>query len=198
MFGLSAGFAPGPLLALVISQTLQHNVREGVLVAAAPILTDVPIILVAFFVLKEVSNFEFALGLVAAVGGCYLLYLSYETLRTGPVSLEIAVIQPSSLKKGALVNALNPHPYLFWASVGVPFVVKTLREDPITPWLFIISFYCFLVGSKVLIALTVSGSREFLRGKLYLYTMRGLGIVLGGFAIVLLWDALVHFGVVSG
>ncbi|MDY6953588.1 MAG: LysE family translocator, partial [Thermodesulfobacteriota bacterium] len=46
VLGLSAGFAPGPLLALVISQTLRHNAVEGLKVALAPLVTDLPIILI--------------------------------------------------------------------------------------------------------------------------------------------------------
>ena len=38
ILGLSAGFAPGPLLALVISETLQHDIKSGVKVALAPII----------------------------------------------------------------------------------------------------------------------------------------------------------------
>jgi len=45
--GLSAGLSPGPLLALVIVQTLTYSVREGVKVAAAPLVTDLPIVLAA-------------------------------------------------------------------------------------------------------------------------------------------------------
>jgi threonine/homoserine/homoserine lactone efflux protein len=197
MFGLSAGFAPGPLMTLVVTQTLQHNTREGVLVAAAPILTDAPIILISFFILNELSTLEPVLGFIASVGGLYVLYLSYETIITGPVRVETSPIQPKSLRKGVLVNALNPHPYLFWATVGVPFILKAHQNNPIAPWLFILSFYCFLTGSKVFTALIVGRFQTFLEGKIYLYLMRTLGAVLFGFAVFLLWEALVHFRLVS-
>ena len=36
VYGLSAGFSPGPLLALVISQTLRYGIREGVKAAWRP------------------------------------------------------------------------------------------------------------------------------------------------------------------
>lgn len=49
--GLSAGLAPGPLLTLVISETLQHGVKSGVKVALAPVITDLPITLLTFFTL---------------------------------------------------------------------------------------------------------------------------------------------------
>ncbi|MEI6633029.1 MAG: hypothetical protein WCP22_04325 [Chlamydiota bacterium] len=51
VLGLSAGLSPGPLLALVVSQTLAHGVREGVKVAFVPLVTDLPVILIALFVL---------------------------------------------------------------------------------------------------------------------------------------------------
>jgi threonine/homoserine/homoserine lactone efflux protein len=196
MFGLSAGFSPGPLLTLVITQTLRHSAREGVFVAAAPLLTDVPIILGSFFILNAISSLKPVLGGIASIGALYVLYLSYETMRTGPVSVKACVIQPRSLRKGALVNALNPHPYLFWATVGVPFILKAHQNDPMAPWLFISSFYCFLIGSKVFTALVVGRFRTFLEGKIYLYVMRILGVILLGFSMFLLWEALVYFNLV--
>ena len=73
MFGLSAGFAPGPLLTLVITQTLQHSTKEGIIVAAAPIITDVPIVLISFFILYNLSSLGPTLGIIAAAGGLYVL-----------------------------------------------------------------------------------------------------------------------------
>jgi threonine/homoserine/homoserine lactone efflux protein len=196
MFGLSAGFAPGPLLTLIITQTLRHNVREGIWVAVAPVMTDVPIILVSFYILNQLSTRGSLLGLISATGGFYVLCLAYETIRTGPVDIATSKIQPHSLRKGIMVNALNPHPYLFWATVGVPFFLKTRPNNPIAPWLFIFAFYFCLIGSKVMVALIVSRFQTFLGEKIYLYLMRGLGVLLASFAVFLWWDALVHFGLI--
>ena len=83
MFGLSAGFAPGPLMTLVITQTLKHNPVEGLRVAVAPILTDIPIILISYFILIKISALGPAIGLISVAGGVYVVYLSYETIRHG-------------------------------------------------------------------------------------------------------------------
>jgi threonine/homoserine/homoserine lactone efflux protein len=48
--GLSCGLAPGPLLALVVAQTLRHGPREGCKIALTPLVTDAPIIVVALVV----------------------------------------------------------------------------------------------------------------------------------------------------
>jgi len=42
--GFNAGISPGSLSTLIIAQTLRHNLREGMKVAIAPILTDAPIV----------------------------------------------------------------------------------------------------------------------------------------------------------
>ncbi|OGT32916.1 MAG: hypothetical protein A2W28_01290 [Gammaproteobacteria bacterium RBG_16_51_14] len=44
VLGISAGLAPGPLLALVVTETLKHGIRTGVRVALVPVCTDLPII----------------------------------------------------------------------------------------------------------------------------------------------------------
>ena len=44
--GFSRGLAPGPLLALLLAQTLRHSPREGCKVVLAPRFTDAPIIVV--------------------------------------------------------------------------------------------------------------------------------------------------------
>ncbi len=43
--GLSGGLTPGPLLTLVVSETLKYGTQAGIKVSLAPLLTDTPIIL---------------------------------------------------------------------------------------------------------------------------------------------------------
>jgi threonine/homoserine/homoserine lactone efflux protein len=50
LLGLSCGLAPGPLLALLLAQTLWHGPREGCKIALTPLVTDAPIIVVALVV----------------------------------------------------------------------------------------------------------------------------------------------------
>ncbi|MDD3619611.1 MAG: hypothetical protein PHX57_09500 [Desulfobulbaceae bacterium] len=50
---------------------------------------------------------------------------------------------------------------------------------------FLVSFYLFLVGSKILLAVFVGRSGSFLRGRPYIITMRFLGLVLAFFALIL-------------
>ncbi len=197
LFGLSAGLAPGPLLALVVTQTLKHNAKEGMKVAAAPLLTDLPVILVSVFVLTRFLNYRSILGGISLVGGLYVLYLAYESLKTKPLTLSVSETEPRSVRKGWLVNTLSPHPYLFWITVGAPFILKSGEEGLLPPVMFVLSFYLLLVGSKMLLALLIGRSRSFLTQSTYLWVMRSLGVMLALFGIFLLRDGLTFLGILS-
>jgi threonine/homoserine/homoserine lactone efflux protein len=194
ILGLSAGFAPGPLLTLVISETLQHDIKSGVKVALAPMITDVPIVMLTLFILVKLSGFHKVLGIISCMGGVFVLYLGWQSMVTKGVELDLQGTRSRSLAKGIIVNTLNPHPYLFWFGVGGPTVTKAMNLGMLAPLAFIGSFYVLLVGSKILIALLVGKSRSFLTGKGYIYTMRLLGVALCALAIILFRDGFKLLG----
>ena len=195
ILGLSAGFAPGPLLALVVSETLQHDMKAGVKVALAPILTDLPIIVFTLFILAKLSRFHHILGIISIIGACFLLYLGIKNIQTKGVQINISTSAPKSLQKGILVNALSPHPYLFWFSVGGPTTIKAMAVSLPAALFFIGSFYVLLVGSKIFLAVLVGKSRSFLQGNTYVLTMRLLGVVLIILAGILFWDGFQLFNI---
>lgn len=190
ILGLSAGFAPGPLLALVVSETLQHNIRAGIKVALAPILTDLPIILVSLLILAKLTNFHAVLGFISLGGGLFLLLLGYQSLKAQGVVLNIQEVSPKSLSKGILTNFLSPHPYLFWLSIGVPTMNSALNKHPWAGLAFIGGFYLCLIGSKIGLAVLVGKSKSFLNGSTYLVIMRSLGVLLVVLAGLLFYDGL--------
>jgi threonine/homoserine/homoserine lactone efflux protein len=194
ILGLSAGFAPGPILALVISETLNHDKRAGIKVALAPIITDLPIIVLTLFILSKLSGFHTVLGIISILGGCFILYLGFANLRTKGMSVRLDNVKPKSLQKGIIVNLLSPHPYLFWVSVGGPLTVKAMQHSIIAAAAFITSFYVLLVGSKIGLAILVGNYKSFLQGRIYINTMRTLGFVLVILAIFLFRDGLKLFG----
>jgi threonine/homoserine/homoserine lactone efflux protein len=194
VFGLSAGFSPGPLLTFLISQTLRYGTREGIKVAIAPLLTDLPIILLTVFLLTRLAHYQTLLGLLSLIGGLFVLYLAYQTFRTGKLETDVQEIKCGSLSRGVIVNFLNPHPYLFWLSVGAPTMVKAWAEDRFSAIAFVTSFYLCLIGSKVFLAILAGNSRRLVTGKAYTYLMRFLGILLLIFSIFLLRDGLILLG----
>lgn len=197
--GLSAGLSPGPLMTLVITTTLRDGLWQGLQVAAAPFVSDLPIILLSVFVLGLLP--PWTLAVVGLVGSAYVVYLGWETVRSArQASAQVFQHAPDgaaasgrqALLRGAAVNALNPHPYLFWATVGGPTLLAAFNQSLLQGALFLLGFYIALIGSKVAVAALVhSQARRFsvawyqrilvLLGLLLI----GLGLWLGGQAVQL-------------
>ncbi len=190
LLGLSAGLAPGPLLTLVITETLQKDVKAGIKVAVAPLITDLPIILISLFVLTKLANSDVALGLISIAGALFVAYIAYETIQSKNIEVSLDGTKSQSLIKGILANALSPHPYLFWITVGAPIMTKAMKIGELTAVIFLLGFYGLLIGSKVVLALVVGKSKDALTDGIYLYIMRFLGLALAILAILLLIDGL--------
>jgi threonine/homoserine/homoserine lactone efflux protein len=192
--GLSAGVSPGPLFALVVSQAVRHGAREGIKVATVPLLTDLPLILASTFLLTRLGDFRPALGAVSLAGALFLLHLAVESFRSPPPDAALAGDSPDSVRKGVLVNFLNPHPYLFWVTVGTPTMLRGWGESPGSGAAFLAGFFACLVGSKIVLALLAARSRRFLAGRGYRLLMRLLGVLLAFYAVVLLRDGAAMLG----
>jgi len=195
IFGLVAGISPGPLLALVITETIKHDAKTGVMVAMAPVITDVPIVLLSIYVLSRISGSNIVLGVISLAGCLFLSYLAYESITVKSIESSLERGGVDSLRKGAITNFLSPHPYLFWITVGASSAVKASRFGPASPVLFIAGFYLLLVGSKIVIALLVDKSKAIVSSRIYVYVVRVLGIALIVFAVLFLREGLDLLGV---
>lgn len=197
LLGFSAGFTPGPLLTLIVTETLRHNLKAGIKVALAPVLTDLPIVVLTLFILAKLSHFHTILGIISFLGGLFILRLGYENMCMESVNISLDDAKEQSLRKGMIVNLLNPHPYLFWFTVGAPTTIKAIGQSVFAAMAFVGSFYVLLVGSKIAVAILVGRSRSFLAGSPYLYIMRFLGAVLFILAFFLFYDGLKLLGILK-
>jgi len=184
------------MLALVLAQTLRHGSREGCKIALTPLVTDAPIILVTLALAAKLAELRSLLGIVSLAGGAFVLYLAWESF--GPVrrEAEAPAERPRSWFKGIVTNLLNPHPWLFWLTVGAAILAKTIAQGWQVAAAFLFGFYLLLVGSKVLVALLAGRSRELLAGRPYRLVMRVLAVLLGLFALLLFREGLKHLAVI--
>ena len=194
VFGLSAGFAPGPLLTLVISETLQHNIKKGIKVSIAPLITDLPIVLVTIFIISRLTEIDIILGVISILGAAFLCYLGYESLFFRGLDIDAEWKNPKSFKKGIIANFLNPHPYIFWLSIGAPTVIKAFQNNVMFSIQYLIGFYCCLIGAKIVVAVFIGKSKRLLKSKIYIYVNKFLGVLLLFFAVLFLKEGLNYFG----
>ena len=98
LLGAPSGFAPGPMLLLIISETLRHGKRAGAKVACIPLLTDAPIVLASGLLFTKITNMNILLGGISIIGSIFLFDFA-TNLGTGGAF---------SVGAGSLVAAVGP------------------------------------------------------------------------------------------
>lgn len=195
--GLAAGLSPGPLLVLVIVQTLRSGLRAGVTTALAPLASDAVVVLATLLVLSQLPGW--VLPAIGLVGGGYVIWIAWETWRAADQPIGADAQAPLTagvaLRRAVVVNLASPHPWLTWGTVLGP-IVLTLANDGLgLAAVFIAGFYLTLIGAKVVLALVVARGRRVVTGGAYLWVMRISALLLVILAIVLIWESATQLAV---
>ena len=190
LLGAPSGLAPGPMLLLIISETLRHGKRAGVKVACIPLLTDAPIVLASSLLFTQITNMNTLLGVISIIGSIFLLHIGIKSLLAANSEYLDYTPRPLLLREIMIANLTNPNPYLFWFTVGAPIMVRSFQHNLSTGFSFLVSFYLGLVGIKLILAIAAGKSRNFLQGFLYRSIMQLLSLMLICFAIYLMLDGI--------
>jgi len=190
ILGGSAAISPGPLNALVISESLKKGSRAGIKIALAPILTDAPIIIGSYWLINNFTSVEILLNVLSVLGGLFLIYLGIKDVTVKSGTMNEPVSEISSIKKGILTNLLSPNPYIFWLTIGAPLLISALNLSIFAALLFLLIFYLLLVGFKVLLALFTEKIKSFFASSSFHYLIKSLGFVLIGFGIYLIYSGV--------
>ena len=198
--GLSAAATPGSLQTLLISETLLGGFKRGARITLAPLITDAPIIVAVLLILNRVP--PEVLRFLSIAGGLFVLYLAWGLLkqwrrdmsrRDGPqIKTNVEGAQPIGWKglwRAAIVNWLNPNPYLFWTLVGGPTLIAALNQSVVFGVSFLVGMYGVFVGSMLIIVVVFHFARGFgprvVRGLLLISI-----VVLAIFGVLLLMRGL--------
>ena len=161
-YGLAAAAQPGPFQTYLISQTLLKGWRQALPAALAPLVSDGPTIAICLLVLSQVPPWLQRFLYIA--GGLFLLYLAYGAYKSWKnLDLNIPIVETAtqqSIFKAALINMLNPNPYIFWSLVTGPILVTGWRETPVYGIGFITGFYLTLILGFSTIIIVFGSARQ--------------------------------------
>lgn len=148
-YAFASAVQPGPFLAYLISQSLTHGWRRTLPAAFAPLLSDGPIIVLVLYILTRLP--PALLIYLRLAGGVFLLYLAYGAFRSwhasrADVSLPTGAAG-QTVVRAALVNLLNPGPWLGWSLVMGPLLLKSWGEAPASGVTMLVGFYSVMVLS---------------------------------------------------
>ena len=187
LLGSAAAAQPGPFQAYLLAQTLQNGWQRALWAALAPLLSDGPIILLTLLVLTQVPE-GFLAGLQAA-GGFFLVYLAYKAF----TAFHTAGSPPppparTNIFEAALMNALSPGPYIFWATIAGPILLRGWQLSAGHGITFLLGFYSALIGGfMAFVALFAVAGRLHPRVSRLLAIFSAVALL--GFALFQFWQA---------
>ena len=179
----AAAIQPGPLQAYLLSRVTAIGWRRTLPAALSPLLSDGPIAALALLVLGRLS--PGVQGVLRLAGGALLLYLAWgaykQWRRNDSRSLEQVEKVPKTLFEAALVNLLNPNPYLGWTLVLGPIVVAAWQEAPSSGVAVVVAFYATMVTTLAVLIVLFGSARllgaRFQRALMFIsvWILAGLG-----------------------
>ena len=145
-YALACVVQPGPFQAFILSQSLASGWRKTIPLAVAPLISDLPIIILVLFILTKIPHE--VLQILQSIGGLFLFYLAfiaYKTWRANDREDQQSLSREPSFFKAVLVNLLNPGPYIGWSLVMGPMLIKAWRINPVNGIALIIGFYSSMI-----------------------------------------------------
>jgi len=151
--GIIEGIKPGPLLTMVIRETLSGGIRAGARTAAAPIFTDGPLIIISLFAANWFASNSIVLAVISILGSFFLMKMGVECFSINPPTIQDNNYDyTTSFKRGILTNLLNPNVYIFWFLIGGPLMARAAIKEPLAPIGYAISFLVAHTVVNIMIA----------------------------------------------
>ena len=188
--GLFEGVRPGPLLTMVIRETLTGGWSAGARAAAAPIFTDGPLIVISVLLSGWVADQPSLLFLISVLGAAFLLWFGIDCFRIEPPDPDTGQKEvKGSFGRGVITNLLNPNVYVFWFLIGGPLMASAADEEPIAPVAYALSFLLTIIIVKMTIALIFDRTRGTLSPRAYRIALGICGLGMIGFASGFVYQA---------
>ena len=182
--GIVEGIKPGPLLTMVIRETLSGGLRAGLWTAAAPIFTDGPLVIFSLFAAAWIATNPSALLAITLAGAIFLAQMGYECFGLEPPNMDEDAPPPTgSFLRGIITNLLNPNVYVFWFLIGGPLMASAADEEILAPIAYAITFLVTIMLTKATIAYAIHRASGNISATVYRRLLAICGIVMIGFSL---------------
>lgn len=161
----------------------------------APLVSDAPIVVLMLSLVRQMPA-----GVLAGIrvaGGVFLLYLSCRIVMSFKRREDNETAVTGSGKNfvgrgvwhAAIMNLLNPNPYIFWGTVGAVVFSDGWSRGPNVGVAFLVGMYVMLIGGLALTVL-VFGTIGAFGPKVSRVLSLLSAAALAGFGAMQLWSAI--------
>ena len=189
--GVVEGLKPGPLLTMVVRETLSGGLRAGLWTAAAPIFSDGPLVVVSLFAAAWIATHPSLLLAITLAGAVFLAKMGLDCFSMEAPSLDsvVSASPTASFRRGVVTNLLNPNVYVFWFLIGGPLMASVVDREWLAPVAYALSFLITLMLTKASVAYVIHRASNGVSPVAYKRLLSACGMVMLGFAGVYLVSA---------
>ncbi len=142
--GFSGAMMPGPLLAVDIAETPAKGFRTGpILTGGHAIAEVVVVVLLSIGLAALVAENKTISNVIAVVGGAMLIFMGigmlYDLVKSRIKASEGAAKGKKSgrlVLDGIVTSLSNPYWFVWWATTGSAFLIKSLKHGAAGPTVF--------------------------------------------------------------
>ena len=189
--GFSVASMPGPILALITTETLRRGAWPGAQTALAPMCVDACVMLPLVMVLQSSIPSGAGALVIGLAGGAFLFWLGLQSFRAGPAPAAPGGRRASRrlppFLKSVLTQLMNPYAYIFWGTVGFAFVREGFETRGLQGAVsFPAGFWLGAGTMNFLVVYLVSRGRRFLpaRAEPWVHVFSGILLIAAGAFLV--------------
>lgn len=188
LLGLSGACMPGPLLTVTVAETTRRGPWAGPLLVAGHAVLEILVVLLVILGFGELLTNSYVFVTIAFVGALLLCWMSYGMLRSLPrLSLVLDESEAGQGRmhpclSGALVSVANPYFTLWWATIGLTYLLIAGQVG----WSGVVVFYVFHILADLawyaFISVSVYFGRNLFSDRSYRALVAACAVFLVGFA----------------
>ncbi|MEK7477513.1 MAG: LysE family transporter [Candidatus Coatesbacteria bacterium] len=200
--GLSGAMSPGPLLVVVIAETVKSGMAAPLLMMAGHAVLELGMTAGLFFGLQRLSDLPWFEPGLSCAGGVVMLLLAAGMLRALPnVSLDFPDAGKRTSGVGALgalrlaglgagVSVLNPYWTVWWLTIGAGFMATAGVASASRAAAFYTGHILSDVAWYVFVGILVIRARRFLTVRVYRGVLGLSAVILACFGAAFLYHGV--------
>ena len=188
----SGAMMPGPLFSLTVSESARKGFTVGPLLILGHAILEIVLLIALLFGLAPLFNNPVFFILVSIAGGIILFWMGFSMLRALPsarLSQEKEKKEEKRLVlKGILMSLANPYWIIWWATIGIGYI---LHSKEFGPWGIILFFIGHILADLVwysLISGAVSKGKNLFTDTIYKWLMGVCASLMIGFSVYFLYS----------
>jgi threonine/homoserine/homoserine lactone efflux protein len=171
VIALSGAAMPGPLLSATISESVRRGMISGPILIIGHSLLELALVILLMFGLAPFLKQEWVFAAIAIIGSIMLAWMGLGMLRAMPTLSIRTDVQtmggPHLVFTGILLSLANPYWVLWWATIGLAYILYCARYGA---WGVVFFFIGHILGDLAwygAVSFAVGKGRRFLSDNHY-------------------------------